>query len=908
MTDKRELLPAEDSVPLRLIVYLMTMTCILASCIFVKTAWPVVVLGIALASIGSVVSYQYRNEKQSWMQWVVIVGVLAVGTNAAAEFMDPSNGATDFWGPVVHFVAGTFALHTFDLKSRSDINLSALLGALILCFLSPVVRSIYFGLAVFNYICLGTVMLYFDCMSRTLHNWLKKPMEPAPVVDVANTGGRRKPRGSVYLTVALLPIISAICFLLLPRSDNLVDAVLSSLKHLDVAAIMKLMPTYTPSMNVPVPRHEYEPKGKKLEYKKPKRELDNKDEVDKKLRDMGVETRNLIKGKDKPKTEPKKDQKKDPNKDQKKGGPKGPPKKKPPDKHGQPNGLRIKNNRPKDNKLGLDSLDLDTDPADSTVLVYKVTSNRLFFSRRTVFDDFDGRHWKRSKEKLKATDIDVKEQTAASAPKDANAPNPEPPPTEATATTTDEKELTPEEEADRELQQEKLAELSKRDTGFGPDMKVDYVFNDPPKGDYKISQASALRLPPKLPCVSLAQSYETAVDVDKAFPSAWLAQDLTYKGKKVIVDDYGQITNSENIKKGSKFNVTSQWPVYNLKAMRSEPGISAEREKEIRDELNNYLELPDNLSDEVIVMANGLAGNTGNWFVTAERICMQLRAACAMEMDKPVDYQPAEDRIKDFLIDRKVGNHKDFTTAYVMMCRAVGLPARVVSGFNPGTFNKTTGTQELRMTDTTTWAEVYIPDYGWVPFDATPEGVMPGVKRDEGFSFWTIFKWLCKLLGIELDDEGLTPKKILALVSIIISSLFLLAGTILGIMLFLKWRREQRDKNPWQDAAWRVWRELAKDFKKARMERMPTETPAEFVQRINKIVQDQRRDGTMSSYELPQALSEFFVTYEAVHFGNKEGLPILKSQAQELRKIIKANKVSEKSADASSKAVRSPRR
>ena len=100
------------------------------------------------------------------MQWVVIVGVFAVGANAAAEFMDPSNGASDFWGPVVHFVAGTFALHTFDLKSRSDINLSALLGALILCFLSPVVRSFYFGLAVFNYICLGTGMLYFDCMSR----------------------------------------------------------------------------------------------------------------------------------------------------------------------------------------------------------------------------------------------------------------------------------------------------------------------------------------------------------------------------------------------------------------------------------------------------------------------------------------------------------------------------------------------------------------------------------------------------------------------------------------------------------------------------------------------------------------------------------------------------------------------
>jgi hypothetical protein len=901
MTDKRDLTPAEDSIPLRLVVYLMTMTCILASCIFIKTLWPVIVLTCALASIGSVVSYQYRNEKQSWMQWVVIVGVVGVGVNAASEFMDPSNGATDFWGPIVHFVAGTFAMHTFDLKSRSDINISALLGAIILCFLSPVVRSVYFGLAVFNYICLGTVMLYFDCMSRTLHNWLQKPMQPAPVVDVANITGRRKPRGSVYFTIALLPILSAICFLFVPRSDNLVDTIMSNLKHLDVAAIVKMLPGASPNMpNVVVPRHDYDPMLKnKVVFQKKKRELENQDEVDKKLKEMGVDKYKHIKAPDKPKEPPKKD----PNikSPEKKGDKKkSPPKKAPP--KGAPNGERIKNNRPKDNKLGQDFLDLDTDPPDSTVLVYKVTSQRLFNSRRQVFDEFDGRKWHCSKAKIKVTDIDVKDPNAVPAPKKDNAPNPEPP------AATEEKELTPEEEAEKELQQEKLAELAKRETGFGPDMAVSYVFTDPPKGDFKISQTSALRLPTKLPCITLTQSFEVASDIDNNFASAWLAQDLTFKGKKVIVDDYGQILNADPLKKGSKYNITSQFPVYNLKAMRLEPGISEERENEIRKELSNYLTLPDNLSDEVLEMANEMAGKTGNWFEIAERICMQLRGQAMMEIDKPIDYEPAEDRVKDFLITRKAGNDKDFATGFVMLCRSVGLPARVVYGFNQGNFNKDTGTQDIHMTDAATWAEVFIPDYGWVPFDPTPSGVLPGVKRDEGFSFWTVVKWLCNLLGVPLDDEGLTPKKILALVSIGISCLFLLACAILGLILFLRWRKAQRDKNPWQDAAWRVWNDLAKDFKKARMERMPTETPTEFVDRINKIVQDQRREGALTGYELPSALKEFFVTYEAVHFGNKEGLPVLKSQAQELKKLVKANKGHEKSAEAASQAVRGPRR
>jgi hypothetical protein len=919
MTDKRDRTPAEDSVPLRLVVFLMTMTCICASCIFVKTAWPVFVLSVALAGIGSVVSYQYRNDKQGWMQWVVIVGVFAVGANAAAEFMDPTNGASDFWGPVVHFIAGTFALHTFDLKSRSDINLSALLGALILCFLSPVVRSFYFGLAVFNYICLGTVMLYYDCMSRTLHNWLEKPMQPAPVVDVANTSGRRKPRGSVYFTVALLPLISALGFLMVPRSDNLVDNVMSSLKHMDVGAILRMMPGFQPTMpNINMPHHEFtSPFKNRIEMKRKKHELENQDEVDKKLQEMGVDKRKLVKvpvdkakeeeeRKKKEKEEQAKKDKEKQKKEQEKKAKSAKEQKKAPPAHGKP----PKSDRPKDNKIGNESLDLDTDPPDSQLILYKVTSTRLIYSRHAVFDVFDGRLWKRSKAKIKVTEIQAKEPGAISA-KDASATGSgtatdSSPDASATASTTS-VEASAEEEANKELEQEKLNELAKRDTGFGPDMNVDYVFNDPPKGDFHLNLASALRTPSKLPSFALSQNFEMACDADSFLPSAWLPQQVSFKGKKLIVDDYGQIIAPDNLKKGTRFNVNSQWPVYNLMTMRAEPALTEEREKQIREQLANYLELPDSISPEVLDLAETYAGKTGNWYTTAERICQSVRSGCVMEAEKPYDYKPAEDRVKDFLLVRKAGNHKDFTSSYVLLCRAVGLPARVVYGFNPGTFNKSQGVQEVRMVDAMSWAEVFIPDYGWVPFDATPGGVMPSVKREEGFSVWTIFKWLCQQMGISLD-EGWTPKAILTMVSIVFSSLFLLAGLILGLVLFLKHRKNALGKNPWQDAAWKVWRDLAKDFKKARMERMPSETGAEFVQRVKKIVADQRRDGAMTGYELPNALEEFFTTYEAVHFGNKDGLPVLKSQAAELRKLVKANKGSEKASQAASKAVRGGRR
>ena len=324
--------------------------------------------------------------------------------------------------------------------------------------------------------------------------------------------------------------------------------------------------------------------------------------------------------------------------------------------------------------------------------------------------------------------------------------------------------------------------------------------------------------------------------------------------------------------------------------MRVEKGIAADREKEIRDRLENYLQLPEDLDSDVLDVADQMAGKTGNWFAVAERLCTGVKVGRTLELDR-VDYEPAEDRTKDFLLETKTGTHKDFTSAFIVLCRCEGLPARFVYGFSPGSFNKELGVQDVRMNDAQSWAEVFIPDYGWVPFDATPSGVMPGVKREEGNNLWTLFKWLCEKFGINVD-EGLTPKLILTMLSIAMATIFLIVGLVLGIMMFIKYRRN-RNRKPWEDEAWKVWQNLARDFKKARMERMASETPTEFVDRIRHIVREQRREGTMVGEELPNALSDFFVNYEAVHFGNKEGLGMLKEQAVELRKLVKSNHGSE---------------
>ena len=69
-----------------------------------------------------------------------------------------------------------------------------------------------------------------------------------------------------------------------------------------------------------------------------------------------------------------------------------------------------------------------------------------------------------------------------------------------------------------------------------------------------------------------------------------------------------------------------------------------------------------------------------------------------------------------WVLKNKVGVCDEITTLFIAMNRAIGVPARYVSGVaytNSPLFSEPWGSHA--------WAEVYFPEYGWVPFDITYE-------------------------------------------------------------------------------------------------------------------------------------------------------------------------------------------
>jgi transglutaminase-like putative cysteine protease len=72
-----------------------------------------------------------------------------------------------------------------------------------------------------------------------------------------------------------------------------------------------------------------------------------------------------------------------------------------------------------------------------------------------------------------------------------------------------------------------------------------------------------------------------------------------------------------------------------------------------------------------------------------------------------------------FLFDHKRGFCEHFAASFVVLMRATGLPARVVTGYQGGERNPVDDTWVIRQSDAHAWAEVWLAQRGWLRVDPT---------------------------------------------------------------------------------------------------------------------------------------------------------------------------------------------
>lgn len=135
-------------------------------------------------------------------------------------------------------------------------------------------------------------------------------------------------------------------------------------------------------------------------------------------------------------------------------------------------------------------------------------------------------------------------------------------------------------------------------------------------------------------------------------------------------------------------------------------------------EPGQFLELPPTLSPRVRRLARELVGSKRGF----EAVTTAILAHFEQGFSYSVQQLPgsAEDPLERFLFEAKRGHCELYAGAVAALLRAVGVPARVVTGYYGGWWNAAAGQLEYVGEDAHAWVEAWNPRTGWMWLDATP--------------------------------------------------------------------------------------------------------------------------------------------------------------------------------------------
>lgn len=184
-----------------------------------------------------------------------------------------------------------------------------------------------------------------------------------------------------------------------------------------------------------------------------------------------------------------------------------------------------------------------------------------------------------------------------------------------------------------------------------------------------------------------------------------------------------------------------------------------------------FLQLPPTVTQRTRDLALQLCeGKTSAW-AKAASLSTYLQQHYTYRLDIPF-YPENSDTADHFLFEAKEGYCEQFATALCVMARSVGLPARYVTGYLPGTFNPITGFYEIKSSDAHAWAEIYFEGYGWMLFDPVPGGeANPEAVRGERQSW--LFESLLEYLKVSPTIRDSLPNLMRLFVVLAAASLVL---------------------------------------------------------------------------------------------------------------------------------------
>ena len=222
-----------------------------------------------------------------------------------------------------------------------------------------------------------------------------------------------------------------------------------------------------------------------------------------------------------------------------------------------------------------------------------------------------------------------------------------------------------------------------------------------------------------------------------------------------------------------------------------------------------------------------------------------IRAEFGYTLETPL---PGRDAVDEFLFDEKAGFCEHFSGAFVVLMRAAGVPARVVTGYAGGYRNPLGDYWLVRRSDAHAWAEVWLPARGWVRVDPTaavaPERIydtlddrgagglaaLPGLGGVGDLRDWLRRGWNDLVLGFGADRQRRWLQR-LGVPDADAGKLALIFIVTLAIALGGMWwlaTREERERDP----VLRAWRRMERRYRRLGLARAPHEPGGRWAERV----------------------------------------------------------------------------
>lgn len=255
------------------------------------------------------------------------------------------------------------------------------------------------------------------------------------------------------------------------------------------------------------------------------------------------------------------------------------------------------------------------------------------------------------------------------------------------------------------------------------------------------------------------------------------------------------------------------------------------------------LRLPEGFNPRTVALARQWRQEAGrDDMAIVQRFLSWVRGDFAYTLATPLLGRHSVD---EFLFDQQAGFCEHFSSSFVVMMRAAGIPARVVTGYVGGYRNRYGGYWVVRRMDAHAWAEVWLAGRGWVRVDPTaavaPEriydtledraaGPLGGFAPMLDMGDWLRRGWNDFMLGFDaarqqrllhpLGMEDLDSRQLIALFALV-------GGLALAWMLWLSTRGERE-----RDPVLRAWHRLDRRYRRHGLERAPHETAGDWARRV----------------------------------------------------------------------------